>query len=69
MLHVLPPMFKPVDNLICCKTGLMQVVKRAHRYSTRFAAMLQDKLHVFCCLFFRTFNNFSHCTMYPKDTQ
>ena len=25
-----------------------------HRYSTRFAAMLQNKLHAFCCLFFRT---------------
>ena len=22
-----PPMFKPVNNLICCKTGLMWVVK------------------------------------------
>ena len=29
MLRVLPPMFKPVNNLICCKTGLMWVVKRA----------------------------------------
>ena len=26
-----------------------------HRYSNRFAAMLKDKLHVFCCPFFRTF--------------
>ena len=29
MLRVLPPMFKPVNNLICCKTGFMLVVKRA----------------------------------------
>ena len=29
ILRVLPPMFKPVNNLICCKTGLMWVVKRA----------------------------------------
>ena len=29
MLRVLPPTFKPVNNLICCKTGLMWVVKRA----------------------------------------
>ena len=29
MLCVLPPMFKPVNNLICCKTGFMWVVKRA----------------------------------------
>ena len=28
-LRVLPPTFKPVNNLICCKTGLMGVVKRA----------------------------------------
>ena len=28
MLRVLPPIFKPVNNLICCKTGLMWVVKR-----------------------------------------
>ena len=29
MLRFLPPTFKPVNNLICCKTGLMWVVKRA----------------------------------------
>ena len=29
MLGVLPPTFKPVNNLTCCKTGLMWVVKRA----------------------------------------
>ena len=29
MLRVFPPTFKPVNNLICCKTGLMWVVKRA----------------------------------------
>ena len=29
MLRVLPPTFKPVNNLICCKTGFMLVVKRA----------------------------------------
>ena len=28
MLRDLPPMFKPVNNLICCKTGFMRVVKR-----------------------------------------
>ena len=52
----LPPTVKPVINLICCKTGLMWVVKRVHLYSTRFAAMLQEKLHVFCFRFFRTLN-------------
>ena len=29
MLRVLPPTFKPVSNLICCKTDFMLVVKRA----------------------------------------
>ena len=29
MLRVLPNTFKPVNNLVCCKTGLMWVVKRA----------------------------------------
>ena len=29
MLRVLPPMFKPVNKLICCKRGLMLVEKRA----------------------------------------
>ena len=28
-----------------------------YSYSTRFAALLQDKLHVFCCPFFRTFRS------------
>ena len=26
MLRVLPPIIKPVNNLICCKTGFMWVV-------------------------------------------
>ena len=29
MLRVELPMFRPVNNLICCKTGLMWVIKRA----------------------------------------
>ena len=29
MMRVLPPTSKPVNNLICCKTGLMWIVKRA----------------------------------------
>ena len=31
------------------------VLSSQHRYSTRFVAMLQNELHVFCCPFFRTF--------------
>ena len=33
-------------NLICCKTNAQQ------RDSTGFAAMLLNKLHVFCCPFY-----------------
>ena len=29
MLHILAPTFKPVNDLICCKAGLMWVVKCA----------------------------------------
>ena len=48
MLHLFQPTFKPVDNLICCKTGLMWVIKPATSlYSTPFQAMLQDNLRVF----------------------
>ena len=37
MLRILPPMFKPVNNLICCKTDFMAGWQNAqHRYSTPF---------------------------------
>ena len=54
MLRVLPPSFKPVNNLICCKADLMWVENAQHRYSTRFTATLQDMLHVFGRAFYRT---------------
>ena len=43
------------NNLICFKTGFIWVVNAQHLYSTRFVAMLQNKLHVFCYTFFCTF--------------
>ena len=52
MLRVLPPMFKPVYNLICCK---MWVVERATSLFNSFCRNVVNKLHVFCCPFFRTF--------------
>lgn len=37
------------NNLICCsRTGLIWVVKGAMSLFNHFAAMLQDKTHVFC---------------------
>ena len=38
MLRVLPRTFKPVNNLICCKTGLMWVVKRATSLFNSFSS-------------------------------
>ena len=35
MLRVLPPTLKPVNNLICCKRGLIWVVQRATSLSTQ----------------------------------
>ena len=51
MLRVLSPPFEPVNNLICCKTGLKWVVKRATSLLNSFEAIL----NVFCCPFFYTF--------------
>ena len=55
MLRVLPPTFKP----ICCKVVFCRAWNVQHRYSTRFVAMLQRKLHVFCCPFYRTYWSFA----------
>ena len=44
MLGVLPPMFKPVYNLICCKTGLMWVVKRATSLFNSFRSNLAKQV-------------------------
>ena len=44
MLRVLPTMFKPVNNLICCKTGLMWVVKRATSLFNSFRSNLAKQV-------------------------
>ena len=49
-IYISPP-FEPVNNLICCKTGLKWVAKRATSLFNSFEAIL----NVFCCPFFRTF--------------
>ena len=68
MLHLFQPTFKPVDNLICWKTGLMWVIKPATSlYSTPFLAMLQDKLRVFCCPFFPYLKVMLHGTIRNDD--
>ena len=53
MLRVLPPTFKPVSRQIRFHS---RVVKRAtlRSFPTRFAAMWQNKLHVFCYLSYLT---------------
>ena len=58
MLPVLPLTFKPINNLICCKTGLMWVVKLA---TSQFNLVLQQCCKTSCMfllsVFFRTLSN------------
>ena len=50
--------YHPSSNLLTTWFVARQVLcgwyNVQHRYSTRFAEMLQNKLHVFCCAVFRT---------------
>ena len=46
MMRVLPLMFKSVNNLIYCKTGLMWIVKRATSLFNSFCS--NDARHVGC---------------------
>ena len=55
MLHVLTPVFKSVNmvnNLICCKTGLMWVVKRATSLFNSFRSNLAKQVARFLFPFF-----------------
>ena len=47
MLRVLPPMFKPVNNLICCKTGLMWVGKRPTLLVNSFCSNVARQVNYF----------------------
>ena len=49
MLRVLPPSFKPVKNLICCKTGLMWLVKRATLLFSSFCSNVARQVACLCC--------------------
>ena len=49
MFCVLPPTKKTLQPYQLQDRIERQWSNRQHRYSTRFAAMLQNKLHVFCC--------------------
>ena len=48
MMHVLPAVFKSVNNLICCKRGLMWIAKRATSLFNSFCS--NDARHVGCFL-------------------
>lgn len=70
MLRVLPLTFKPVNNLICCKTGLMWVVKRKTSLFNLFCSGVAGwRLHVFCCLFFRTLRVVARLLLVTGKTQ
>ena len=43
MLRVLPPMFNPVNNLICCKTDFMWVVKRTTSLFNSFCSNVEKQ--------------------------
>ena len=47
MLRVLPPMVKPVNNMIFCKTGLMWVVKRATSLFNSFCSNVARQVACF----------------------
>ena len=49
MLCVLPPTKKTLQPYLLQDRFERQWSNRQHRYSARFAAMLQNKLRVFCC--------------------
>ena len=59
LLRVLPPMFEPVLQQIRLRGFFFRDWQNAqHGYSTRFSAMLQNKLHVFqSCQFYRTLSS------------
>ena len=49
--YFLQQLFATCDNLICYKIVLNVGGKTQYRLSTHFAAMLQNKLHIFCARF------------------
>ena len=59
MLRVLPATFEPVNNLICCKTGLMWVVLKSTTslFNSFFSSVARQVACFFCCPFFHTFNS------------
>ena len=68
MLHLFKPTFKPVDNLICCKTGMMWVIKPATSlYSTPVLPMSEDKLRAFLLPVFAYLKAMLHGTICNDD--
>ena len=52
MMGFLPPTFKPVNNLICCMSGLMWVVKRATSLFNSFCYNVTRQVARFLLLVF-----------------
>ena len=48
---VLQPLFKPVNNQICCKSRLMWLVKRARYLFDSFCRNVARQVAGFCCPF------------------
>ena len=66
MLRVLPNTFKPVNNLICCKTGLLWGVKRATSLFNSFFSNVAKQVACFLLPVFRTFTRNRLCELLRK---
>ena len=67
MFRLLPPVFKPVNNLICCKTGLMWVGKRPTLLVNSFCSNVTRQVKCFSCPFLRTLNYLCGIVMKTKS--
>ena len=66
MLRVSPHTFKPVNNLICYKTGLMWVIKRATLLFNSFCSTIARKVACFLLPVLRTYSSFLWLVCYAK---
>ena len=59
-LYFLQQLFATCNNLICCKTGWMRVVKRAASLFNSFCSNIAKQVARFCCPFYRTLKQEAH---------
>ena len=59
-LYFLQQLLAACNNLICCKTGWMWVVKRAASLFNSFCSNIAKQVARFCCPFYRTLKHRAH---------